>query len=911
MKRNKLKRQKGAKQADQLLPGCCSEGETWKESLAAPPIGEGGRAPSTGSKIAPIFSPTNLQRGGKGSCEGGSDPTENKPLPQKVKSHHSGSHLTGKHEAAVPCRRRRARLPSSHLDLHLTGKHEAAVPCRRRRARLPSSHLDLHLTGKHEAAVPCRRRRARLPSSHLDLHLTGKHEAAVPCRRRRARLPSSHLDLLLEEIQQSNPGFPVPTVFQSLLKKTSDELQDPASAGVRLEEDLWTNKYFPQHSSEVIGNSASVTKLHSWLQKWKLRAEGEEQRMEEGNDFWDCGAFQGDGVGKEPLAKAMLLTGPSGVGKTAAVYACAQQLGFKVFEVNCSSQRSGRHVLAQLKEATQSHLVDIPGDHPLKPAYFNNFNTDRSAPKPEASAGKVKLPKSIRGAARSASGRKVKAKPSAVTLACFFKAKREAGQTRKPKMEEAGRSAAPSGRPAAAMSLILFEEVDVVFEADVGFLAAIKAFLTTTKRPVVLTTADRSFRQSFHGYLDQIVFKSPSALNVCSFLQLVCLAENVRLPLDEASSLVRVSGGDVRRCLLQLQLWVNGGRGRTPQHGDVDRSSPAGGGSPAEGGGLDPAVPPQLAGCSAHMLGLHPLTPTVLLNFLQLESCSETFLSILSESWRRNQPLLYSNLELLLSMAAPPSRPQVQMELRPPEADLHLNHTIRSTESPSCFRPSRLSRRRRAASSPAAKPASDSTYRPQRAPTLGETRSEARSSWEQRAAEALMGALESLADFYDLMSNIDALLSPSASQPPAAAAFLWTGAALKDGMTDEPREEGGRRKPEALQEIQAAAEGLGGRRCWRRLAEAWSEAHGWRANLSGEQWGGLQDRLLLSNRPKQRNLCFTAQPPPGGSSVSQRLAVARSALSLLGNRRAVCIDYLPLLRRSGRLRGEQWSAGSA
>ncbi|XP_015258035.1 PREDICTED: ATPase family AAA domain-containing protein 5, partial [Cyprinodon variegatus] len=779
--------------------------------------------------------------------------------------------------------RRRARLPSSHLDLHLTGKHEAVVPCRRRRARLPSSHLDLHLTGKHEAAVPCRRRRAGLPSSHLDLHLTGKHEAGVPCRRRRAALPSSHLDFLLEEIQQSNPGFPVPTVFQSLLKKTSDELQDPASADVRLEEDLWTNKYFPQHSSEVIGNSASVTKLHSWLQKWKLRAEGEEQRMEEGNDFWDCGAFQGDGVGKEPLAKAMLLTGPSGVGKTAAVYACAQQLGFKVFEVNCSSQRSGRHVLAQLKEATQSHLVDIPGDHPLKPAYFSNFNTDRSAPKPEASAGRRH---------------------------------REAGPTRKPKMEEAGRPAAPSGRPAApsgrpaaAMSLILFEEVDVVFEADVGFLAAIKAFLTTTKRPVVLTTADRSFRQSFHGYLDKIVFKTPSALNVCSFLQLVCLAENVRLPLDEASSLVRVSGGDVRRCLLQLQLWVNGGRGRTPQHGDVDRSSPADGGSPpgGGGGGLDPAVPPQLAGCSAHMLGLHPLTPTVLLNFLQLESCSETFLSILSESWRRNQPLLYSNLELLLSMAAPPSRPQVQMELRPPEADLHLNHTIRSSESPSCFRPSRLSRRRRAASSPAAKPASDSTYRPQRAPTLGWTRSEARSSWERRAAEALMGALESLADFYDLMSNIDALLSPSASQPPAAAAFLWTGAALKDGMTDEPREEeeGGRRKPEALQEIQAAAEGLGGRRCWRRLAEAWSEAHGWRANLSGEQWGGLQDRLLLSNRPKQRNLCFTAQPP-GGSSVSQRLAVARSALSLLGNRRAVCIDYLPLVRRSGRLRGEQW-----
>lgn len=40
-----------------------------------------------------------------------------------------------------------------------------------------------------------------------------------------------------------------------------------------------------------------------------------------------------------------------------------------------------------------------------------------------------------------------------------------------------------------ATSLILFEEVDVIFDEDSGFLAAIKTFMTTTKRPVVLTTS--------------------------------------------------------------------------------------------------------------------------------------------------------------------------------------------------------------------------------------------------------------------------------------------------------------------------------------------------------------------------------------------------------------------------------------
>lgn len=51
-------------------------------------------------------------------------------------------------------------------------------------------------------------------------------------------------------------------------------------------------------------------------------------------DSWDCGDFQGEGGAEgdreEPLCNTMLITGPPGVGKTASVYACAQELGFKV-----------------------------------------------------------------------------------------------------------------------------------------------------------------------------------------------------------------------------------------------------------------------------------------------------------------------------------------------------------------------------------------------------------------------------------------------------------------------------------------------------------------------------------------------------------------------------------------------------
>ena len=50
-------------------------------------------------------------------------------------------------------------------------------------------------------------------------------------------------------------------------------------------------------------------------------------------ESWDSGDFEGEVVFEdcEPeLCTALLITGPHGIGKTAAVYACAQELGFKV-----------------------------------------------------------------------------------------------------------------------------------------------------------------------------------------------------------------------------------------------------------------------------------------------------------------------------------------------------------------------------------------------------------------------------------------------------------------------------------------------------------------------------------------------------------------------------------------------------
>ncbi|XP_022049522.2 ATPase family AAA domain-containing protein 5b isoform X2 [Acanthochromis polyacanthus] len=1018
--RNKLKRSKAVKDTGSqskaqtseviiLSDSSCSDGETsrtvggkhfsntaagFSERQFKQLQEENNALSAKDTKIAPIFLRTRQQSKSKRSSDG--EKTQKSVLPPQSDDLQV-SHLTGKDDSVLPSCRRGQLLPSAlHSCLEEIQTSNPAFPVQAVFRTLqkkaseglqecestgcsshPGSLLSFEKEKRRRENEISERTPKRLRSNfaaedaagisryHLSVQeVQGSRVPAVQKQPRSSRLSRTHklkqqtgrTEANLVTSCEPISGWRNRTESDTQSLKNCETLQGDSC----FENVLWTDKYSPQDSSEVIGNSASVKRLNSWLKKWKLRADRDESRKveerrreENSNDSWDCGDFQGEAGSEEPLCNTMLITGPSGVGKTASVYACAQELGFKVFEVNCSSQRSGRHVLSQLQEATQSHLVEMSGTDSLKPAYFNNYCTNSSTNKPETLPGKSALHRNLtstrkKKAARilASSCRKVKAKPATVTLVHYFKMKTKADRlhfdglspcekTDSKKLDDSSPGCdqtAPQNKKTAT-SLILFEEVDVIFDDDVGFLAAIKAFMTTTKRPVILTTNDPTFKERFDCSLEEIIFKTPSAVNVCSYLQLVCLVEKVRLDLDDVRGLLRLSRGDVRRCLLQLQFWVYSGGRRTCQSGSFPKGPLCIQYSNAteEGNRLDSQLPPCKTGCSANMLGLHPVTPNYLVNLLKGPSWSEVdmnkLLNVLTESWRRAVPLLYSNLELLLSIGAKGTLVHnmdkgilsgLQNESPPSNSDLYFqkqNQNVRPNVSVSSSKPvrnvSRLSRRKCISSS------SDPSSHKPHITSLNETPPSSPSSSDKTEQKVTSGCLEALTDFFDLMSYLDATL-PAAEMLLSGSctpeAFVWTGAELKDGLLDEmSEEEGWSWSQERLLDIRAAVEGLGCHRYWWRVSEVWTGAQKYRQKLEDKKWGRLVESQALTASSQRQSLSF-GFPSLCASSVSQRryrlsrTVLSSKSFSLLGNRQAVSVDYMPALRsicRSHRAQQQQ------
>jgi len=180
-----------------------------------------------------------------------------------------------------------------------------------------------------------------------------------------------------------------------------------------------------------------------------------------------------------PLTNVILLTGPSGSGKTAAVYACAEELGWEVHEIYAGmGKRSGPNLTALLEGVSKNHVLGKGG------------------------VGETSATSLTRRGEQESSVRK--------TLTSFFKtdflAQRDVPVDEEPLVLDSprkdgrlsflrnvrddvvtDREGQQGLRSTARQSLILLEEVDILFAKDQNFWSSVVSIVADSQRPVVLT----------------------------------------------------------------------------------------------------------------------------------------------------------------------------------------------------------------------------------------------------------------------------------------------------------------------------------------------------------------------------------------------------------------------------------------
>ncbi|KAG8218468.1 hypothetical protein J3R82DRAFT_4099 [Butyriboletus roseoflavus] len=269
------------------------------------------------------------------------------------------------------------------------------------------------------------------------------------------------------------------------------------------------------------------------------------------------------------LTNALLITGPPGCGKTAAVYACAEELGWEIFEVYPGiGKRNGANLNHLVGDVGRNHIVHRRG--PTK--------TSKVEAKERKGLGGYLAKSKGTGYAKrheaGADGPRGELKPlppdEEMVLA------EEAAISGMWEAESEGR------RAIVGQSLVLLEEVDILFKEDAGFWPAVIEFIECCQRPVVMTCNDPGLVPLGDLALQKVLVFEPCPSAVAArFLQCVSVTEGCLVPHEDLMVLYESTqwrdGGeirdgpfyprtepvglpDLRRSITQLQMLCAGAR---------------------------------------------------------------------------------------------------------------------------------------------------------------------------------------------------------------------------------------------------------------------------------------------------------------------------------------------------------------
>ncbi|KAL0027777.1 hypothetical protein WJX77_004547 [Trebouxia sp. C0004] len=263
---------------------------------------------------------------------------------------------------------------------------------------------------------------------------------------------------------------------------------------------LWSIKYRPAATADVLDNGPTCREMLTWLSTWEAQdatsansnpsscySKEVLHNCDPDQDWVQNGASSDDSTvsDNEQRQGAMLLVGPVGSGKTSLVYTAAQEVGMRVVEINSDYRAKGSCISAVVGEAMQScslHLSALAASDALaRPAF------------------------------------------------------------------------------AEEKSLILLEELDVQAKSDTSLMAPLAKLIGRSKRPVVIT-CNSTDSLSLSSYINplQLPLQRPSTKSSLEHLVLVAVCQGICTNVVSLSQLIEVCHNDVRHALLMAQFWGAG-----------------------------------------------------------------------------------------------------------------------------------------------------------------------------------------------------------------------------------------------------------------------------------------------------------------------------------------------------------------
>lgn len=358
---------------------------------------------------------------------------------------------------------------------------------------------------------------------------------------------NNSIQYFLQHLKESYQKFPVYRTYKLMRSKKKGEFKPNYSyldldnsveflnGSIDIQVDNpdqlnWCDKYKPLAANQIIGNFNSITELKKWLITWtenEVKAKRASKSYEsDSSDFCYSDVDSRDST--KTFNNLLILSGPVGSGKTSSVYAVANELSIKVIEVNASSKRTGKIMLQDLQEATQSHKV--------------NRGTGSNENSQKSEEVVVTVPKETKIKKRGRPKKNLDNAPKKLVA------------------EKNDRSTLTASQDSTrtAMSLILIDDADIVFDQDDGFCSAIVQLVQCSKRPVILITRTLTcphLNRFMQG--SKILTMNPLLPNMLgTWLDIMCLADSGMCYPGAGAKLLDFFKGDIRKTINCLQFYI-------------------------------------------------------------------------------------------------------------------------------------------------------------------------------------------------------------------------------------------------------------------------------------------------------------------------------------------------------------------